>query len=87
MNALKYEVNLYKKLLDENENIPKWCEKLDEILQVQNLCISGIDIDSDSYSYSYSYSYVLFICQKDKLEILMKLATNIRHRIVLASQL
>ena len=78
MNNLKYNVTFDKGVLNENGSIVEWCTKLDEVLQLQNLCIGDIDIDSDSY--------VMFICEKDKLEQLNRLALNINRKITLASK-
>lgn len=79
MNKMNYDIKLDKELLNEDGYVAEWCAELDKKLQVNNLCIGGIDIDSDSF--------VMFICENDSLEKLRKSAQSINHKITLASEL
>jgi hypothetical protein len=79
MNEMNYDLKIDKSGLNPDGFIPNWCSEIDNKIQVDNLCIGGIDIDSDSF--------VMFICDCNKLDYLSQIAKSINHKITLASKL
>lgn len=71
MQALALKIN--SKWLAEEEDVTRWCEKLDEKWEKSKGVIGAFDIDSDSY--------VMFICKREDLEILAALAEKFGYRI------
>lgn len=56
----------------EENDIPAWCQILDEKWEEQGFCVGAMDIDSDSY--------VLFICKIEALEKLKALGKKVNQR-------
>ena len=70
--AEKQQLELSAEWLDEDADIPVWCETLDEHWSEQGYCVAALDIDSDSY--------VLFICKRERLDELITLGKQVNHR-------
>lgn len=71
MKLLSLKIN--SKWFDEEEDIPKWCEALDEKWKKSKSAAAAFDIDSDSY--------VIFLCKKADIETLSVLAEKFGYRI------
>ncbi|MBP3708725.1 MAG: hypothetical protein J6J36_09060 [Clostridia bacterium] len=63
----------------EDEEIPTWCEYLEEKPIAKDISIGAIDIDSDSY--------VMFVCTKFILDELKSIAEKVNHRIDRAAKM
>ena len=70
--AAKQTLDLEENWFDEDDDIPTWCNILDEKWTGQDFCVACMDIDSDSY--------VLFICQRAVLGELAVLSKKINQR-------
>ena len=81
MQDLVSETNLELKVewLDEAGEVPTWCRTLDEKWGEHDYCVGCIDINSDSY--------VLFVSQRDNLEMLEALSLKVDQRIMRACRL
>lgn len=81
MQELVRETNLELKAewLDEAGEVPTWCRTLDEKWAEHDYCVGCIDINSDSY--------VLFVSQRDNLEMLEALSLKVDQRIMRACRL
>ena len=81
MQDLVSETNLELKAewLDEAGEVPTWCRMLDEKWAEHDYCVGCIDINSDSY--------VLFVSQRDNLEMLEALSLKVDQRIMRACRL
>lgn len=70
--ADKNNLKLEEDWFDEDENIPVWCDNLDEKWAESGFCVGAMDIDSDSY--------VMFICKVDTLDKLIELGEKVEQR-------
>lgn len=64
--------------LNEDEDIASWTRALDEDPVMQGYVIGGYDIGADCYDF--------FVCTKEELDTLSKLAEEVGHRICRCSE-
>lgn len=67
------------KWFEAEQDIPRWCETLDEKWEKSRCVMAAFDIDSDSY--------VMFPCKSDDIEILSDLAERFGYRIDFAKNM
>ena len=70
--ANRHHLGLQEDWFQEDDDIPTWCELLDEKWADKQFCVGGMDIDSDSY--------VLFVCRTEVLKQLSELGKQVGQR-------
>ncbi|WP_423893271.1 DUF6630 family protein [Filifactor alocis] len=70
--ANRHHLGLQEDWFQEDDDIPTWCELLDEKWADKQFCVGAMDIDSDSY--------VLFVCRTEVLKQLSELGKQVGQR-------
>lgn len=70
--ANRHRLEIQEDWFKKDDDIPTWCEVLDEKWMDKDFCVGGMDIDSDSY--------VLFVCQAEVLKQLSELGQQVGQR-------
>lgn len=70
--ANRHHLGLQEDWFQEDDDIPTWCELLDEKWADKQFCVGAVDIDSDSY--------VLFVCRTEVLKQLSELGKQVGQR-------
>lgn len=70
--ANRHHLGLQEDWFQEDDDIPIWCELLDEKWADKQFCVGAMDIDSDSY--------VLFVCRTEVLKQLSELGKQVGQR-------
>ena len=70
--ANRHHLGLQEDWFQEDDDIPTWCELLDEKWADKQFCVGAMDIDSDSY--------VLFVCLTEVLKQLSELGKQVGQR-------
>ena len=73
------ELPIDSEWFDEDDDVARWCEILDEKWADKGVCVAAIDIESDSY--------VLFPYEVKKLSELSELAETLERRIDVAKNM
>ena len=70
--ANRHRLEIQEDWFKKDDDIPTWCEVLDEKWMDKDFCVGGMDIDSDSY--------VLFVCQAEVLKQLSELGKQVGQK-------
>ena len=70
--ANRHHLGLQEDWFQEDDDIPTWCELLDEKWADKQFCVGAMDIDSDSY--------VLFVCRTEVLKQLSELGQQVGQK-------
>ncbi len=70
--ANRHHLGIQEDWFQEDDDIPTWCELLDEKWADKQFCVGAVDIDSDSY--------VLFVCRTEVLKQLSELGKQVGQR-------
>ena len=70
--ANRHRLEIQEDCFKKDDDIPTWCEVLDEKWMDKDFCVGGMDIDSDSY--------VLFVCQAEVLKQLSELGKQVGQK-------
>lgn len=70
--ANRHRLEIQEDWFKKDDDIPTWCELLDEKWADKQFCVGAMDIDSDSY--------VLFVCRTEVLKQLSELGKQVGQR-------
>lgn len=70
--ANRHRLEIQEDWFKKDDDIPTWCEVLDEKWMDKDFCVGGMDIDSDSY--------VLFVCQAEVLKQFSELGKQVGQK-------